>query len=499
MEEVFDGNVKITVEKLNEVYIRCFSDISTKQELSDYFTFEVPGARWSPKYKARIWDGKIRLYNMQKNTLYVGLFPYVKKFAETRGYNVEVVESNYGVPVKEHNLTDKDVSDYVNELNTPLTIRDYQLESVTKALNDERIVLESPTASGKSFIIYCIMRWYLEQGKKCIIIVPTTSLVEQMYSDFDSYGEQSGWRSSNFCQRIYAGHTKETTSPVVISTWQSIYKLPRQWFNQFTVFFGDEAHQFKAKSLVDVMEKMTDIPVRIGTTGTLDNKQVHKLVLEGLFGPVYKVVSTKQLMDTQQVASLSIKCIMLKYDEEIRKINKKMEYQDEMNFLITNEKRNKFIRNLAVSCEGNTLLLFQYVEKHGKVLNDMITKVAGDRKVFFIHGGVDTEERELVRKICEKTTDSIIIASFGTFSTGVNIPSIQNIIFASPTKSKIRNLQSIGRGLRLSDGKETCKLFDIADDLHWKSWKNHTLNHFIERVAIYNKEQFKYKVIEVDL
>jgi superfamily II DNA or RNA helicase len=171
-----------------------------------------------------------------------------------------------------------------------------------------------------------------------------------------------------------------------------------------------------------------------------------------------------------------------------------------MDWLVTNEKRNKFIRNLAVTSKGNTLVLFQFVEKHGKVLYDLIkNKVHEGRRVFFVYGGTDVTDREAVRHICEKEDDAIIIASYGTFSTGINIPSIENVIFASPSKSKIRNLQSIGRGLRLKDGKTACNLYDIADNLQWKSWKNHTLNHAAERYKTYTEEQFKLKLIEIEL
>jgi superfamily II DNA or RNA helicase len=168
-----------------------------------------------------------------------------------------------------------------------------------------------------------------------------------------------------------------------------------------------------------------------------------------------------------------------------------------MDFLVTHKKRNRFIKNLALSTTGNTLILFQYVEKHGKVLHEMFAD--SGREVVIVHGGVDVTEREAVRKLAETRDDLIILASYGTFSTGINIPSIENIIFGSPSKSRIRNLQSIGRGLRLKDGKSECKLFDIADDMSHKSWKNHTLNHFLERVKLYSEEQFKVNVTEVPL
>jgi superfamily II DNA or RNA helicase len=222
-------------------------------------------------------------------------------------------------------------------------------------------------------------------------------------------------------------------------------------------------------------------------------------VLEGLFSTVHKVTTTKKLMDNQQLADLKIYNIILEYPDEARKASKEFSYQEEMDYLVQHNQRNKFIRNLAISQAGNTLVLFQYVEKHGKMLYDMIWAKAQDREVFFVYGGTDTEQREQVRQLTEKENSAIIVASYGTFSTGINIRNLHNIIFASPTKSRIRNLQSIGRGLRTSETKDACNLYDIADDLSWKSHKNFTLLHMIERIKIYNEEQFNYNLVKVKL
>ena len=493
--------IKVTVEKLDEVYVRVFSDASVEQELADFFTYEYPGARFTPQYKARLWDGKVRLYDQLRKTLYVGLVEYVEKFCERNNYTFDYKTKEQWEDV----VTTEIVEEFAQWLNPhgrgkPIEIRDYQVEAVTTALNKERVLLLSPTASGKSFIIYTIMRWHINEGRKCILIVPTTSLVEQMYADFEDYSSANGFEVKDHCQKLYSGFSKDFTKNVLITTWQSIYLQPKSWFKQFNVMFGDEAHNFKAKSLTGLMEKMDTIRFRVGTTGTLDNKKVHQLVLEGVFGPLHRVTTTKALMDSGRLSNLNITCLILKYSEEIRKERKNKTYQEEMDWLVTNEKRNKFIRNLAVTSKGNTLVLFQFVEKHGKVLYDLIkNKVHEGRKVFFVYGGTDVSDREAVRHICEKEDDAIIIASYGTFSTGINIPSIENVIFASPSKSKIRNLQSIGRGLRLKDGKTSCNLYDIADNLQWKSWKNHTLNHAAERYKTYTEEQFKLKLIEIEL
>lgn len=491
----------ITVEKLDEVYMRVFSEAGVEQELSDFFSYDFPGAKFTPKFRARLWDGKVRLYDVVRKTLYIGLLAYIKEFCVRNGYTLvekDVFES-------ETRVTEEQVEHFAKWLNPqsrsgPIEFRDYQLNAVKIALDQERTLLLSPTASGKSLIIYSIMRWHLQAKRKCIIIVPSTSLVEQLYADFEDYSSANGFVVSDHAQKLYSGFSREMTHDVLITTWQSIYLNPKKWFDQFDVVFGDEAHQFKAKSLISVMEKLDEVKFRIGTTGTLDDEKIHRLVLEGVFGPVHRVTTTRKLMDAGQIANLDITCLVLKYSDEIRKARAKADYASEMDWIVSHHPRNKFIRNLAVRSNGNTLVLFQFVAKHGRILERMISeRVAEGRRVFFVHGDVGTKDREAVRKITETENDAIIIASYGTFSTGINIPSIQNVIFASPTRSKIRNLQSIGRGLRNSEGKVTCALYDIADDLQWKSWTNHTLKHAAARYKIYAEEEFDAKIIEVPI
>ena len=489
----------IKVSKKNEVHLKIETEPGISQELNDFFTFEVPGARFMPLYKNRMWDGKARLFNMYRQELYVGLLPYLQDFADTLEYKVELDIENIGDPV-----STKYVENFAEKLNLQsgdkdIEIRDYQVEAVKHAINTGRALLLSPTASGKSLIIYNLIRYHQHLNRKQLIIVPTTSLVEQMYGDFQDYATANDWAVSENCHRIYGGKEKSNEYPVTISTWQSIYKFPKSWFDKFDVIYGDEAHLFKAKSLTTILDKCVNAKYRIGTTGTLDGSKTHKLVLEGIFGQVKKVITTKKLMESKQVADLKIIAMVLDYSEVDRKTVKGMSYQEEMDWLVSNHKRNLVIRNLSTTQKGNTLVLFQFVEKHGKVLHDMITKKCPDRKVFFVFGGTDTETREQIRSITEKEEDAIIIASYGTFSTGINIRNLHNIVFASPSKSRIRNLQSIGRGLRKGDNKVSCNLFDIGDDLQWKSKKNYTLTHMVERIKIYNEENFNYKLVRVPI
>jgi len=344
-------------------------------------------------------------------------------------------------------------------------------------------------------LIFNLLRLKEKKQNKILIIVPTTSLVEQLFKDFKDYG----YNSDRNVHRIYQGHDKETNKRVVISTWQSVYNMPKKWFKQFGMVIGDEAHLFKAVSLTKIMTKLETCKYRIGLTGTLDGTKTHKLVLEGLFGTVNKVVSTSELQEKKQLADLKIFCLILQHDKQAREFLFGKSYQEEMDYLVRSEKRNKFIRNLVTGLQGNTLCLFQYVEKHGQTLKEMIEEKADERKVFYVHGGIEADEREKIRFITEKSENAIIVASFGTFSTGINIRNLHNIVFASPSKSRIRNLQSIGRGLRLKDNKSGATLYDISDDLTKNEKENYTLSHFRERINIYNEEDFEYEIHNVDL
>lgn len=257
-------------------------------------------------------------------------------------------------------------------------------------------------------------------------------------------------------------------------------------------------HSYKANIVLSVMEKFVNTRFRVGTTGTIDDTKINGLVLQGLMGPVYKVISTKQLMDNGQIVPLDISCLVLQYPDHIRKAYKGMNYRDEIAFLVGFEARNKFIARLACTVPGNTMILFNFVERHGRVLYDLI-QASTKRPVYFIHGKVDVDAREEIRQLLINHTDAIVVATSSLMSTGINIVSLQNIIFATPSKSTIRVRQSIGRGLRLNEGKTLCRLFDISDDLSWKAWKNTTLKHLEDRITIYSKEQFKFSIKKLPL
>lgn len=481
-------------------------DFGIEQEMSDFFTFFAPGYKYHPKVRAKIWDGKLRLICSRRKTLYKGLLGVAIKFAKDRGYEFKIdknLDNRSGV-------TEQESREFVDSLELtargePLQVRDYQYQAVFKSIETKRNLLISPTSSGKSAILYCKTRYHVAKEQRVLLIVPTTMLVEQIFSDFKDYSSKNGWDVEENIQLLYSGKEKLFSKNIMISTWQSLTAMMKNAPDNFhaltkqvDVALFDEAHTYKAAAVLATMEKFIDTEWRTGTTGTIDNNKINELSLVGLMGPVYKVISTKQLMDAGQVTKLKIKAILLEHSLDIRKQLKGMKYPEEISYLVGCEARNKFISNLAAACKGNTLILFNFVDRHGAVLDELVRAKLSktNRSVYFIHGGTDIEDRERIRLTVEKEEDAVIIATSSLFSTGINMPSIANIIFAVPTKSNIRIRQSIGRGLRLKDGKTHCNLFDIVDDLSYKSYENTTLNHFRERVKVYDSEQFQWELIK---
>jgi len=480
----------LVIRKKNEVYLKIEAEPHVNYELADFFTFEVESAKYMQKAKRyKGWDGKIRLYSPGTGEIYCGLIDYLIDWADKKGYKYKIEDCKFfGHPLNQNDLiTPEGVVGFVKSLHLPFPPRDYQLKAIYEALKYNRRLLLSPTASGKSLMIYALVRYHTNVDRNVLIVVPTTSLVEQMYKDFEEYG----WMVSENCHKIYAGQEKYTKHQVVITTWQSIYKEPRKWFDRFDVVIGDEAHLFKAKSLTSLMGKLHECKYRIGFTGTLDGANVNQLVLEGVFGRCSQVTKTNQLMAAGHVAKLKVKIVLVKHEEKLFE-----GYQDEIGYLIEHDGRNRFIRNLACDLKGNTLVLFNYVERHGVPLYEMINSHT-TRQVHFVHGGVDVDDRENIRLLTEQSNDSIIVASYGTFSTGINIRNLHNVIFASPSKSRVRNLQSIGRVLRKGQNKSQATLYDIADDISTDRGNNYTLNHLMERVKVYNEEKFNYEIIDV--
>ena len=489
----------VHLEYLNDAYIKIKADPGIVMELSEHLTYKAANYKYNPKYRARLWDGNISLVNRLTGIVYAGLAKRIKKFCDKEGYSVTFDDQLYY-----DNVSKAEVEEHIKSLNVPeqFVSRDYQLDSVVECLRSRRRTLLSPTSSGKSYMIYLIHTWYKQ---KSLIIVPTTGLVDQFASDLIDYGFKGSIHTSN--KGLSKDHNID--ADVVITTWQSLNNgkslVPAGWYNQFGVVFGDEAHGAKAACLIKIITSMTDTPHRFGTTGTLGDDPLTQVTVEGLFGPIYKSTTTRELIDGGHASDLKIKAIVLRYPEDVRKeFNKKVidtktgkarkrTYMEEIDFINSYKKRTTFIKNLALSLKGNKLIFFR-MREHGL---DLYKAFDNSTNVFYIDGTV--KDREAIRKAMEEEENAILIGSLGTTSTGVSIKRLLHMIAAAPVKAKIKLLQAIGRMLRQHADKDEAYMYDIVDDLSWGSSKNYALTHFEERAKVYDSEQFEWKIYNVKL
>ena len=476
---------KIYVTKIDEVKSRVRASASVKHDISDLFTFEVPGAKFMPKVKAGVWDGKIRLYNIRDESIYTGLLPQIKQYAEDAG-----ITFKYDYTMRIPTPSPEEIDEFIEHAldHHEHNFREYQEECVRDCLSRQRAINEVPTGAGKSLIIGVLARFYVNQGLKVLIVAPRVGLVNQLAEEgLEEYGNLT---EEDF-HIIKAKAKKQSDKQVFVSTWQSIQKQPKKYFEQFDVVMGDEVHEFEAPTLVGIMEKSSNAAIRLGFTGSLKDAVTHLLTLTGTFGPIKKYTSLRELIDDKTLSAVSIHCLVLKH----KPTSKIASYEDEVSYIIANERRNKFIRNLAwrEAEKGNVLVLFHRKEKHGHILNELISDTK-KYEVFYVDGDINIDVRDAHRKYMDTKSKGVIgVVSFGTFSMGTNITNVSSVILGSPTKSKTKLLQTLGRGVRRSEEFDHLDFYDLADDFRASSKSaNFTLNHFLERVSQYDDQKLEY-------
>lgn len=479
--------VDVTIVPLNQVHVKIIAQKSTLYELSEKFTFFAKDYKHSPKFKARMWDGKIRLFSLANHTLYRGLTLEVIKFCKERGYTFDCQ-----VPIIQQPFSLYECEQFIKTLNLPsrLELRDYQIETVADAVRFRQICFESATSSGKSLMIYLIYRYINE---KTLLIVPDTGLVDQMTKDIHSYGYDQP------IHQIFSGQSKQTNCNLTVTTWQSIWQLDPEWFDQFNVVIADEAHKYDSKCLIAIMSKLFNCENRFGFTGSLGTDKLKGITVQGLIGPKKHVISARELIDQNHAADVSVKCITFNYTLQDQKHVMGLKYHDELKWIVQNERRNKFIKNLALSLKGNTLLLYQHIA-HGQLLKEMIEQENPQLPLFYVDQKVKGEQRSEIREQIDKPNqNSLTFATYKIFSTGININNLNNLVLCSPLKAEITMIQSIGRILRKSDHKNKATIIDLSDDLSTETYTNTTLKHFFQRISIYNKQQHPYKLYNVTL
>jgi len=503
--------------KTSEVYgtIQC-QDFDTIVALREYFSFFADGYQFQPSFINLQWDGKIRLIDAS-NQIRLGLWHEVKSFCER--YNLPFM---LDPKIQRFSLDKKKFEGFVENLDVhaggdSITPYDYQVDAAHHALESQRCLLLSPTSSGKSLIQYMLIRMYekILPDQKMLIIVPTVGLVTQMQGDFNDYSSNIEWDAESSIHGIKAGVCKDTNKHIVVSTYQSLIRVDVSFFHQFSAIMCDEVHTATAKSITRILDNGVNASWRVGLTGTLDECKTNKLILTGMFGPVYTVISTKELMDSGQVAQLKVNVALLKHNEKDCKFMRsaprgpieestgkkkrvKATYKEEIDFIISSEARNKFIMNFTAKLKGNSILMINIVE-HGENLFKWMKAAFPDREIYLYTGATKADEREEIRQLMEKSENAIIIGSLGVLSTGISIKRLHNLVFAHPSKSRVKVLQSVGRLLRLSKFGNLVHMFDMVDDFLIGAYENYTYGHGQKRVSFYHDQQFDTEVFKVTL
>lgn len=484
---------EVFIERFNRLDCKIHCDSGIAYEIWERFSFFVSGYKFMPKFKSGAWDGRVKLFDIRNRSFPIGLLDQLVDFLKESEYT-------YVVDPKLLEVVPPD-EDVIMDVwsKAKYKPRKHQFMAVMKAARKKNLLVLSPTGSGKSLIIYALVRYFLETMEGDILItVPSTQLVEQLFSDFEDY-QTDGWEVEMDVHRLYGGKEKETKKRVVLSTWQSVFKKSPEWFSRFNAYICDEAHQADGSSISNIIKKLPDCEFRIGLTGTLDGSKMHELEMMSRFGDIYRATTTQELMDAGELARLKINCLHLLHESVPKK---KMTYQEEIDFIIKNERRNMMLCDVALSQEGNVLMLFNFIEKHGTVIFDILSEKCerNGKKLFYIDGSVSALEREKIRQTLEKNTNCILLATYGTLSTGTNIKNLDVLMFCHPFKAQIRNLQSIGRALRVTNEKTKATLIDFGDDFQYTSKKSNTLfDHFVHRLQLYKNEGFEYKIKRVEI
>jgi superfamily II DNA or RNA helicase len=475
-------------------------------ELRDKYSFYAKNYKWDKRFKMGYWDGKLSVLKLKENRMYAGMLDEIKRYLDEEGIEYDDTTRLVG----KKSITSEQVLKFYQDIKGPFVPHDSQVDAFKACIDNGRNIVLAPTSNGKSYIIHGLNAYYTKRKFKTLIVINRSQLVLQL--------------QENFVQEYGADYTVSTIydenqdTDIVISTWQSLQNTDARWFEQFDVLIADEVHGFKAKSLVSLVDKCSHIAYRHGFTATLDNdSQTDAYALEGMFGRPIRTITLKEQIDQGISARPIVFVCMINYPvtdrrelvsdikriraqaaTEGRTVTEALPFQIEAKFLENHEGRNALIQKLVMSQKGNTFVAFKNQE-HGKILLEKIKEVVTDKPIFFANGTVKKEKRFEMQKTIQGLKESVAVVSFGTFSTGVNITNLNNLIIASQLKSAITVPQMVGRMIRLTEGKTTANVIDICDDLSSGDSKNVFYRHFDERMKFYVKNGFDIRTKIVNL
>lgn len=503
--------LKVYLKKDSNTYIKVIAESKiVYDKIYDYFSFKTDaGFLKSNKYApSSFFNTYTRLFNKRTNKIYIGLLNQIVLFCQKNDFDTHIdpalIESFH-----DDTFDEKYVENWISTLNLSsngekIFTRDFQTTLIKKVIENKRLVGLSATSSGKSLVIYVLLRWFIEQSrilnddenKKILIIVPSVVLVNQLYNDFLDYSKLNKFDVAKYVAKIYAGKDRNTDHRIKISTWQSLQELPDEYFEDFSVVICDEVHKAKAKVLTDIIRKCYNTEYRVGLTGSLDNNPINKIIITGLFGQVHKIINAKDLIDMGAAAKPVITINILEHTEKMP--SNDLAYNDEVAYFRNSESRSDYIIDLLKTMQGNTMILAVNVGEMILPLSEKISEMLPDKNVMTIYGGTDVESRIDIRDRLESTDNNVLVCSYETVGTGFSVKNIQNMIFAQSYKSIIKIVQAIGRGIRIKSGKTKVFIHDIIDVFSEKM-NTYSYAHGVERMRIYRSEGHDFKINKVKI
>jgi superfamily II DNA or RNA helicase len=489
---------RITAIKVNETHFFIkVDDGDLLYEIDSAFAIYKEGYQFVPAYKNHTWDGKVHFFKVQSRRFPIGLTEELVKWCKTRNHTL-IFENYEKAPVEWLSREKFEANCKQIMAGSKYQPRDYQLDAAFAALNGKRGILECCTSSGKSLMIYLILRnLMMERGyKKMLLIVPSIMLVTQMYKDFEDYG----WSDlDKWCELQDKDHVPTYHKTILITTWQSLMKQSADYFEDVNVAICDECHGLRGVKLSTMMQFCINADFKIGTTGTLPTSLVEKYDVKSVLGNTLYKITSEELIQRGFLTDIIVANLFLQYPIDFIKENQERTYPEEVRLVEEYEDRMKILSKIldSVPKNHNMLVLCNHVE-HLEATIDYLKEHVKDRKVVKITGSVKAAEREFIRISAEETDGLIIVATYGTMSTGVNIKKIHEIVLFANSKSKIKVLQSLGRGLRKHPEKAKVVIYDIVDDMRYKSKRgkvhsNYLYDHWLERSKYYIEQKFKQK------
>ena len=504
----------IVSDDLQWLVLKDYGEEVDRKQLELSLTRKIHNHHFNPLVKKKIWDGAICFVD-KRSALWrvpVGLWNEVYEMGEKYKIDIDIIGLDN---IIDSTIKLEDFTDWVNEFfkDSPLEPRDYQIEAAWKIIKFRFSCLEIATSSGKTFIAYIVLA-YLKMVKginKFLMIVPNTTLILQGAEDFEGYG----LKELDGCdiQLIHGGNKNKIPGGLMIGTYQSLVKQDDSFFDGVEAIFVDEAHGSSAKSVKSVISKCKDAKYKFGLSGTLTNrKTAEHLTIQQFLGPVTMEISPKFLFDNKYATPVSIKIVRMDWmnsdiKEKLYSLRKSKNEVDgneifniERKLVTSSEKRLRYIVDFIAKTSKNSLVLFQSVgEGYGKKIYDLLREVQSNKEVFYIDGETDPERRDYFKGKMEEGIDKTMIASFGTLSTGVSIKNVHNIFLVESYKSEVIIKQTLGRGMRLFEGKEKTNIIDFVDDFRWEDNDNYLMKHSYERIDIYKRERFEFKIYDVSL